>query len=70
MSEHVEKEFHDENLIIFACTKDDGFRMAMLDKNSCIVKVISERLVSSTLNFMTETHVGGLGPRFSGHSRV
>jgi hypothetical protein len=32
MSEHVEKEFHVENLKIFAGTKNDGFRMA---KTTC-----------------------------------
>jgi hypothetical protein len=41
MSEHVKQEFHVKNLKVFAGEKDDGFRMAMLDKNSYIVKEIS-----------------------------
>jgi hypothetical protein len=62
MSEHEEKEFHVENLKIFAGTKDDGFRMAMLDKNSYIVKVISgyrgDPEIRTTCEFYVEFHDG------------
>jgi hypothetical protein len=62
MSEHVEKEFHVKNLNSFAGTKDDGFRMAMLDKNSYIVKLISEyrgdREIRAICEFYVEFHDG------------
>jgi hypothetical protein len=59
MSEHDEKEFHFENLKIFAGTKDDGF---LLDKNSYIVKVISgfrgDPEIRTTCDFYVEFHDG------------
>jgi hypothetical protein len=60
MSEHEEKEFHVDNLKIFAGTKDDEFRMAMLNKNSYIVKTISgyrgDPEIRTTCEFYVKFH--------------